>query len=658
MISKKVNFVMAIHCHQPVGNFNNVFVEAYEKSYKPFFDILERHPKIRVTLHYSGPLLDWFVDNKPEFLDRIKKLIKNNQIELMTGGYYEPILAMISHRDRIGQIELMSSFIKKNFSSKPAGAWLAERVWEPQLAKSFSEAGVLYTIVDDMHFKLVGKDTNKLCGYYVTESEGKSVFIFAGSQKLRYTMPFRQPHETIEVLRSFGADEDVKEKTITFADDGEKFGLWPGTHKWVYQEAWLDRFFNLLEENLSWIDVTTFRDVLETRPPSGRIYLPCASYAEMLEWSNGYFMNFFAKYEEANNMHKKMLYVSEKINLADKSCQLNDARRHLYMGQCNCAYWHGVFGGLYLNHLRSSVYSNLIKAETLLEKAGAPSLNNSIFDFNKDGKDEAILETDDINLYITPERGGTIFEFDIKDRCVNLFNTLMRRFEPYHEKLKSINKDKPPISGNSPLSIHDIVNAKEKNLEKFLCYDKFPRFSFRDHFFRKDLPIDNLFNMQYEELGDFADEPYECKIKKSSVDLFRKGVIKVKDKYADIELSKSYSIDKSTLNISYSIKNVSKELIDVVFGIELNLCVQSDLLKDRNIILNKQRFEIHDNWYGLNIECIFNKDTNIYYYPVETVSDSESGLERSYQGLSLLFSWPIFLNRNQALDIIFTVSYN
>jgi alpha-amylase len=39
--------------HQPVDNFDSVFKEAYEKSYKPFIDVLEKYPAIKVTLHYS-----------------------------------------------------------------------------------------------------------------------------------------------------------------------------------------------------------------------------------------------------------------------------------------------------------------------------------------------------------------------------------------------------------------------------------------------------------------------------------------------------------------------------------------------------------------------------------------------------------------------------
>jgi len=44
-----------------------------------------------------------------------------------------------SDEDKKNQIGLMNDALKKHFGVKPAGIWLAERVWEPQLAKFISK---------------------------------------------------------------------------------------------------------------------------------------------------------------------------------------------------------------------------------------------------------------------------------------------------------------------------------------------------------------------------------------------------------------------------------------------------------------------------------------------------------------------------------------
>ena len=36
-MSKSIRFVLTLHNHQPIGNFDHVFEEAYQDSYLPFF---------------------------------------------------------------------------------------------------------------------------------------------------------------------------------------------------------------------------------------------------------------------------------------------------------------------------------------------------------------------------------------------------------------------------------------------------------------------------------------------------------------------------------------------------------------------------------------------------------------------------------------------
>ena len=87
----------------------------------------------------------------------------------------------------------------------------------------------------------------------------------------------------------------------------------------------------------------------------------------------GFWRNFKVKYPESNQMYSRMMYVSELFQRAlAQGCNqqaLDTAQDHLYQGQCNCSYWHGAFGGIYLPHLRNAVYQHLLAAETLLENA-------------------------------------------------------------------------------------------------------------------------------------------------------------------------------------------------------------------------------------------------------------------------------------------------
>src|SRR6266700_1736079 len=129
--TSRVQLGLLLHNHQPVGNFPWVFQQVYEDAYLPMIVALERHPGVRLSLHYTGSLLDWLEVAHPEFLERVGALVKRHQVELVSGGYYEPILPSIPDADKIAQIRRLTEHIQQNFGVKPAGMWLAERVWEP-----------------------------------------------------------------------------------------------------------------------------------------------------------------------------------------------------------------------------------------------------------------------------------------------------------------------------------------------------------------------------------------------------------------------------------------------------------------------------------------------------------------------------------------------
>ncbi|HYA88939.1 MAG TPA: alpha-amylase/4-alpha-glucanotransferase domain-containing protein, partial [Nitrospirota bacterium] len=340
----KVQFIFAIHNHQPVGNFEFVAEDAYQKSYLPFLKTLERHPSIKISLHYTGILYHFFEQKHPEFIDLLKQLVHNGRAEILSGGFYEPILAVLPDEDKVGQIRSLSDYIRHKLGYEAHGMWLAERVWEPHLPKSLAAAGIDHVVVDDFHFKMAGLRDDELDGYYLTEEQDSLIRLFPGSEKLRYLMPFHRPEKAIELLSSLCSTE--RNRLAVMADDGEKFGVWPETYHTVYEEGWLERFCTLLEQNGGWLETTTFSDYLGKEQPRGKIFLPTASYMEMGEWAlptramkeyadalekvkqapdfaglrpfikGGIWRNFLAKYSESNHMHKRMMMASRKVHAA------------------------------------------------------------------------------------------------------------------------------------------------------------------------------------------------------------------------------------------------------------------------------------------------------------------------------------------------------
>ena len=213
----------------------------------------------------------------------IRKMVKAGQVEIMSGGFYEPILSSIPPRDRIRQIESFTEYVRQKFAFAPEGAWIAERVWEPDLPSFLHDAGIRYVILDDAHFLYSGVTKDETYGYYITEDNAKSIAVFPSDKVLRYHIPYKPPEECMDYMRDICRRIDTP--LFIYADDGEKFGEWPGTHQWVFREKWLEKFLNELMRNSSWLNTVTLSECLEKRLPEGRIYLPAASYEEMLEWA-------------------------------------------------------------------------------------------------------------------------------------------------------------------------------------------------------------------------------------------------------------------------------------------------------------------------------------------------------------------------------------
>lgn len=679
----KVYFGMCLHFHQPVGNFDNIMERAYENCYKPFLDVFEKYPGIKMSMHFSGSLLDYFEDAHPDFLDRVKVMVERGNIEIVGGGYYEPIFISIPEEDRLGQIKMMAEYIKKRFGQDVRGIWTPERVWVKELARDFSKVGMKYTILDDAHFIKAGLREEELNGYFMTGEKNNTVAVFPSSKKLRYMIPFKMPGEIINYFKEAGSAGG--QSLLTYGDDAEKFGEWPFTHDWVYKQGWLNKFFEELDKNKDWVITIKLSDYLKKNSPVKKINIPEASYEEMMEWSHGSWMNFLKKYPETKHMVSKMRYVSEKIRDKEQGTgnkgKIENAKKELYKGQCNCAYWHGVFGGLYLYHLRKAIYEHLIKAEKILESQAIPRLRSGQasrgsevqikeVDFYQDKAKSFIIESRDFSIYIDPSKGGVIRELDYKPLSINLVNSLARHEEEYHKKILA--KMGKSSSAGEVRTIHEDTKPIDPGLKAEFCYDNYIRGCLVDHFMDKLTTIENFIDCKSEELGGFVNADYKAKKEKDKVALTREGNINGKA----VSITKEIKLKgKKQIEISYTIKNFTKHAVDFVFGVEFNLTMpylNSDRyryfsrdkilnsLNEKGAISETDSFSIKDSGKELDVNLVFSKNPeSIWYFPVKTVSQSERAYELNYQSSCILPRWSVDIpiGRETSFSIIFSLAH-
>jgi hypothetical protein len=476
-----VRFVFGVHLHQPVGNFDHVFEDHLRDVYRPLVERLAAHRFFPFALHLSGPLLEWLEAHDTAYLDLLGRLAADGHVELLLAGFYEPVLASLPRQDRIEQIGWMREAIQRRFGVQATGLWLTERVWEPDLAGDLADAGVRYVLVDDRHFLVSGFERETLHAPFWTESGGKRIAVFPIDERLRYLIPFKPPASITDYLRELRA---AGRPLAVFVDDGEKFGGWPGTKDWVYTRGWLDQFLDAMAALVTAgeVQLTTPGRALNDVPSAGLVYLPTASYREMETWAlppaaaarlaglerdlgearvegpdgalvrGGHWRNFLVKYPESNRMHKKMLALSA---LCRERGDPPAARRAIGRAQCNDAYWHGVFGGLYLPHLREAIWRNLAEAERALRQGEQLAVEQ--LDFDCDGQVEIWIHSSHFSALVSPNRGGVMEEYTLFESGVNYGDTLTRRREVYHEVRPD--EAKAAASSDGTPSIHDLEHA-------------------------------------------------------------------------------------------------------------------------------------------------------------------------------------------------------
>ena len=622
-----LRFVFGLHLHQPVGNFDHVMADHVRDVYRPIIEHASAAGFFPLTLHVSGPLLEWLEQHDTAWVDLIGRLATDNKVELLLAGFDEPILASLPKPDRLEQIGRLREYLKRRFGVEATGLWLTERVWQPGLVEDLADAGVEYALVDDRHFLVSGFRSGELHRPHFTESNGRRVGLLAIDERLRYLIPFRPPEETAAYLRELRSQGHG---LAVLADDGEKFGGWPGTKDWVYGSGWLNTFLKTIARLTATgeVKLATGQEAFRQVPSGGLAYLGTASYREMEKWAlppaaqqdltkleeklgakdlaastsfvrGGHWHHFLVKYPESNRMHKTMLALSE---LSRRRGDPPEARRAIGRAQCNDAYWHGVFGGLYLPHLRTAIWRQLAIAERVLRQGEALACEE--IDLDYDGFPELWVHSSQFAAVISPRRGGAIEVLTRFADLMNLADVLTRRRESYHELPKQQATGHGDDKAGGTASIHDIERAAR--LKELPPVDPEPRAILVERLLPGDVTPANYARAHYHALRSWAAVPMRVTVSQTGDAL---TVLLQGD-----GLEKKLAFDTAgCLEVAYQWDG-SGVPETAVFAPELSVA--------RSVALQVR------------------PEVEIWRSQITTVSRSERGFEETVQGFSVTPRWP------------------
>ncbi|ADV65062.1 alpha-amylase/4-alpha-glucanotransferase domain-containing protein [Desulfurococcus mucosus] len=632
----RVNFIFALHFHQPLGQLKGVNEKIFVNSYRLLLDVFKSFADLKFTVHVSGPLLLYLAKNHPEWLEELFKLGDLGVLEFMAGSLGEAILPIIPREDREAQIREYIALFERLSGFKPKGLWLPERVWEPGLPEVLGKLGVEYVFIDDSTLTKTGHPQDLAYYAWNTEDSGQLVRVFFIDAGIRYILPWEPPERVLEYLVSKGREGD-QARLVLWGSDAEKFGEWMDPER---SRSWLYSFLELMRRSRDRVSMTHPSEYLMEHGVRGLLYFDTGSYDKMLEWSRGFFRNFLVKYRESNNMHKKMLWVRRKLGSLDSVPE--EVRTGYLLSQCNDAYWHGLFGGIYLAHLRQAIYEELIRTEAWAERETGyfrdTGVRVGMVDFDYDGEPEVLVETPSQNLYVKPDDGGTLFEYDVKSRGLehNLQDTMSRYGEPY------INKP-----GFHP--------------------DWYRRVSWRIHLWSDDTGLyDWINNTPFKDMSDLALKKHHVAVGEGNEITLRAlgGFYQYGSTPVTVMVEKKINLTDKGHAVTYRIRNMGDKTFSTRLGIEYHVAWKIDRENDekpyyvvegvsRDVsesgVFHTERITVGSAGYP-SIVLEASKPHEAWIAQLASLSRTEKGFKEMPQGLGVMFTRQLVLKPGEEYE--------
>ena len=549
----KVKVIVMSHHHVPFGSSDEEFEIYYVNKLKPLVTSLYKTPSFMVVLHCSGTLLEWIEKHHPELFMLLEELFNRKQIELLGGGYYEPIFPLISMTDKIGQIELLTTYIRKQFGKRPRGCWLPGLFWEQNYASVLNTCGIDYAFVHYSQFETNNEED--LHNIFLTEDQGKLSTLFP-------IRPIQSSYDAISYLvqcKKTLQKESSKEKIISLLIDLESALKDNKEHDTIEQS--FDPLFNFISEESESFELTLPLKYLKQEIGPLKTYLTGMNSRQSL-----------VMHPEANDIYGKMVYVHTLVNqLRGDKARKKNAREELWKAQGIDLFYKESSKGIQKNSLRKAVYRSLLEAEKITREKGVFIPSILAFDVNFDGKTEYVIQGNDINCSIT-QRGASIFELDYFPGVTNYADT----FSSKEEGVKNGYKRTSFVEYLCPpgTALHEILSDHQRR-NRFLGTEWF-----------KEESVKRSQNSISFSLDENNNEPY-----------------------GSIHVKKQYTLKKNILIVSYTLVNKGSESERFTFLPQIELSFADFSTKAYQCYVNQGEIQKE---IDLDVRDIRNTDSIVY----------------------------------------------
>lgn len=573
-----------------------IFEKDYENVYKPAAKFLYSHPEFRMSFAFNGVQIDFLQKEYPEFIEILRELISRKQIEILGGGYYDPVFPLLFPMDRTGQIEFLTSTLRSVTGKRPRGINLCASIWDYSLVSCFYNCGMDYVLLDD---SLIPDEKQKFVPLIMSD-KGKTISILPLYQEFKPEIQ-DDPRDYLNLISkkiaksSKNAPKPLKEcvKGLDIQFTHEEFQS-------LLRSGYLEKLYREISEKKDFFDFATPITLVKEAKLRIPVYIASGMSREVGQWGIEPYRavkadrhypvsiyDFFQIYPQSRALYDRMLYVSMLVNQShgDK-LRKTSAREKLWEAQNGDGFICTSKGAFVSATYRQQAYKKLTEAEKIARQCGEFKETFVSYDYTGEGLNEYICR---MNKYfaVISLGGGAIRELDVLQNSGNFADNLncVKEFEGYD--------------------------------------DNYERGLFIDHIFSEDefnayiqnKPSGNgIFSKYiYSEL-DFSSQRKEVK-------LVAEAKFQNRQK---ISLKKKYVCYSSGMMIQYILKNESGELLKAKFAVESSFAQTNFNAKDFNafsldIVTNGKRqeintktssYELNDSGKLSDVEGIWVTDTD------------------------------------------------
>ena len=592
--------------------------KGFQSVYKPLLKFLYSNPSFPFAFTLTGPQLQYFRRRKNELITIVHELSDRKQIEILGGGYNEPLLPLLYSVDRNGQIDLLTSEIRQTFGKRPRGMTLYQDCWDSSLVNNIHTCGLEYVILDS---GIVQESKRSYLPVFMSDL-GKNVDILLSYNEFIPT-PQMLAEEFVwniekAILKAEKKDTNLQldsDRLIVIMLDQE-------TAANLTSAKWFEKLLAYFTENQNTKVRLTTPNLYRQQATFTKIplYIPVGLNSEITKLVSSDNKNrfpssihdFIYKYRECQRLYNRMMYLSMLVNQykTDKM-RKKSAREKLWQAQSGLAYLCKSNTPVENSIYRQQAYHYLTDAEKILRGDGKFEESVTCFDYDNDGDEEYVCRMEQYFAYISQE-GGCVPELDIIKNSGNYADNLSREaiFDGYE--------------------------------------DFYDRGFFIDHLFTED-QLEKYINGEAAGDGVFSRIKYsELKYsqKHHEVQLCAKAVWKPTGQ--TVSLRKKYVINSTGMYVQYILHNESSKPLKAKFIVESNITNISFGKKDDSgfsieTVGNEQVYLINTE-YPANSKDVKGKLNNIQTVRLSDLTNGISFVFEPNEKCSYSYT-PLFIKR-------------